>query len=328
MLAPPRVRSAFRPLAALIVKRIGFGFSTLAIVSAIVFFAVYLLPGDLAEEILGQARTPEAVANIRAELGLERPPIARYVDWISGVLRGDFGRSLANGRPIAELAGARLLNTLFLAGFAAIVSIPMSLILGVVAALYRERLIDRAINVAALMAISLPEFFIAYLLIFLLTVEAGLLPSLATVGPDTPLGERVLRTTLPVVTLTLAVAAHVIRLTRAAIVNLLASSYIEMARLKGLTPWRVILRHALPNALAPIVNVVVLNLAYLIVGVVVVEVVFAYPGLGQLMVDSVSKRDVPVVQATCLIFASTYITLNLIADVLTMTFDPRLQHPQ
>ncbi|MBM3597283.1 MAG: ABC transporter permease [Alphaproteobacteria bacterium] len=310
----------------MIVKRIGLGFVTLAVVSAVVFFAVYLLPGDLAEEILGQAATPETVANIRRELGLDRPPIERYVDWITGLLSGDFGRSLANGRPIAELAGMRLVNTLYLAGFAAAVSIPLSLTLGIVAALYREKLIDRSINVAALTAISLPEFFIAYILIFALTVKAGWLPSLATVSADTPLGERMFRSILPVLTLTLAVAAHVMRLTRAAIVNLLASPYIEMARLKGLKPWRVILRHALPNALAPIINVVVLNLAYLIVGVVVVEVVFAYPGLGQLMVDSVGKRDVPVVQATCLFFASTYIMLNLVADVATIAADPRLLH--
>lgn len=310
----------------MIVKRIGLGFVTLAVVSAVVFFAVYLLPGDLAEEILGQAATPETVANIRRELGLDRPPIERYVDWITGLLSGDFGRSLANGRPIAELAGMRLVNTLYLAGFAAAVSIPLSLTLGIVAALYREKLIDRSINVAALTAISLPEFFIAYILIFALTVKAGWLPSLATVSADTPLGERMFRSILPVLTLTLAVAAHVMRLTRAAIVNLLASPYIEMARLKGLKPWRVILRHALPNALAPIINVVVLNLAYLIVGVVVVEVVFAYPGLGQLMVNSVGKRDVPVVQATCLFFASTYIMLNLVADVATIAADPRLLH--
>lgn len=310
----------------MIVKRIALGFVTLAVVSAVVFFAVYLLPGDLAEEILGQAATPETVANIRRELGLDRPPIERYVDWITGLLSGDFGRSLANGRPIAELAGMRLVNTLYLAGFAAAVSIPLSLTLGIVAALYREKLIDRSINVAALTAISLPEFFIAYILIFALTVKAGWLPSLATVSADTPLGERMFRSILPVLTLTLAVAAHVMRLTRAAIVNLLASPYIEMARLKGLKPWRVILRHALPNALAPIINVVVLNLAYLIVGVVVVEVVFAYPGLGQLMVDSVGKRDVPVVQATCLFFASTYIMLNLVADVATIAADPRLLH--
>lgn len=310
----------------MILKRVGLGVLTLALVSGIVFFAVYLLPGDLAEELLGQARTPEAVENIRRDLGLDRPAGERYVTWISGVLTGDFGRSLANGVPIAQLIGTRLANTVFLAGFAAIVSIPLSLGLGVLAALYRGRPLDRSINVAALTAISLPEFFIAYVLIFLFSVQTGWLPSLAAVGPDTPLADRVLRTILPVMTLTLAVAAHVMRLTRAAIVNLMASPYIEMARLKGLTPARIVLHHALPNALAPIVNVVVLNLAFLIVGVVVVEVVFAYPGLGQLMVDAVAKRDVPVVQATCLIFASTYIVLNLVADVLTIALDPRLLH--
>lgn len=315
-----------QPLAAMILKRIGLGFVTLAIVSIIVFFAVYLLPGDLAEEILGQARTPEAVANIRRELGLDRPAGTRYLDWIGGVLTGDFGRSLASGRPIAELIGMRLLNTFFLAGFAAVVSMPLSLALGIIAALHRGRLIDRSINVAALAAISLPEFFVAYILIFVLSVEAGLMPSLATVGADTPLAERLYRTILPVMTLTFAVAAHVMRLTRAAIVNLIATPYIEMAHLKGLKPARIIVHHALPNALAPIINVVVLNLAYLIVGVVVVEVVFGYPGLGQLLVDSVSKRDVPVVQVVCLIFASTYIVLNLIADVLTIALDPRLMH--
>lgn len=314
------------PLASMILKRVGLGVLTLALVSGIVFFAVYLLPGDLAEELLGQARTPEAVENIRRDLGLDRPAGERYVTWISGVLTGDFGRSLANGVPIAQLIGTRLANTVFLAGFAAIVSIPLSLGLGVLAALYRGRPLDRSINVAALTAISLPEFFIAYVLIFLFSVQTGWLPSLAAVGPDTPLADRVLRTILPVMTLTLAVAAHVMRLTRAAIVNLMASPYIEMARLKGLTPARIVLHHALPNALAPIVNVVVLNLAFLIVGVVVVEVVFAYPGLGQLMVDAVAKRDVPVVQATCLIFASTYIVLNLVADVLTIALDPRLLH--
>lgn len=315
-----------RPLAAMILKRVGLGFVTLAIVSFIVFFAVYLLPGDLAEEILGQARTPETVANIRHELGLDRPAGTRYVEWIGGVLTGDFGRSLASGRSIAELTASRVVNTFFLAGFAAAISLPLSLALGLVAALYRGRLADRSINVAALTAISLPEFFVAYILILALSVKAGLVPSLASVNPDTPLAERFYRTILPVITLTLAVAAHVIRLTRAAIVNLMANPYIEMARLKGLKPSRIIVHHALPNALAPIINVVVLNLAYLIVGVVVVEVVFGYPGLGQLLVDAVAKRDIPVVQTTCLIFASTYIVLNLIADVLTIALDPRLLH--
>ncbi len=311
------------PLTSMIVSRLGLGVMTLVAVSAVVFFSMALLPGDIAQQMLGQAGTPEAVANIRHDLGLDRPIGQRYVSWMSGVLHGDFGRSLASGRPIAQIAKGRLVNTLFLASFAAIVSVPLSVGLGILAALYRRRPVDTAINVFTLLAISFPEFLIAYLLIYLFTVEARWAPSLAVVGTDTPLPERLHKTVLPVMTLTLAVAAHMTRLTRAAIVNVLASPYIEMAHLKGLSAWRVIVRHALPNALGPIISVVVLNLAYLIVGVVVVEVVFTYPGLGQLMVDSVSKRDVPVVQASCLIFAATYITLNLVADVASMIFDPR-----
>jgi peptide/nickel transport system permease protein len=307
----------------MIVSRLGLGVMTLVAVSAVVFFSMALLPGDIAQQMLGQAGTPEAVANIRYDLGIDRPIGQRYVSWMSGVLHGDFGRSLASGRPIAQIAKGRLVNTLFLASFAAIVSVPLSVGLGILAALYRRRPVDTAINVFTLLAISFPEFLIAYLLIYLFTVEARWAPSLAVVGTDTPLPERLHKTVLPVMTLTLAVAAHMTRLTRAAIVNVLASPYIEMAHLKGLSAWRVIVRHALPNALGPIISVVVLNLAYLIVGVVVVEVVFTYPGLGQLMVDSVSKRDVPVVQASCLIFAATYITLNLVADVASMIFDPR-----
>lgn len=316
------------PIARMILQRLALGAATLLVVSAVIFFAVYLLPGDLAEELLGQARTPETVAALRADLGLDRPAGERYLEWLGGALQGDFGKSLSNGRPIGELIGSRTTNTFLLAAMAAVVCMPISLGLGILAALYRDKAFDRGINVVALTAISLPEFFVAYLLIFWLTVQTGWLPSLASVGPETPWAERLEKSILPVLTLTLAVAAHVMRLTRAAIVNLLASPYIEMARIKGVRPWRVITRHALPNALAPIVNVVMLNMAYLIVGVVVIEVVFTYPGLGQLMVDSVSKRDVPVVQATCMIFAAVYIVLNLVADVLTIVFDPRQLHPR
>jgi peptide/nickel transport system permease protein len=308
----------------MILNRLGLGVMTLVTVSAVVFFSMALLPGDIAQQMLGQAGTPEAVANIRHDLGLDRPIGQRYLSWMSAVLHGDFGRSLASGRPIADIARSRLTNTLFLASFAAVISIPLSVGLGIVAASHRGRPMDTAINLFTLIAISLPEFLIAYLLIYLFTVKAGWAPSLAVIGADSPLSERLHKTLLPVMTLTLAVAAHMTRLTRAAIVNVLSSAYIEMARLKGLHPWRIILRHALPNALGPIINVVVLNLAYLIVGVVVVEVVFTYPGLGQLMVDSVSKRDVPVVQASCLIFAATYIALNLLADLLSILCDPRL----
>jgi len=312
----------------LLVQRLGLGLLSLFAVSVIIFLAVGLLPGDLAEAMLGQSATPETLAAMRAQLGLEDPAITRFWRWLAACLQGDLGLSIANGRPIAELIGARLGNTVFLAVFAALVSVPLALLSGVLAALYRNSWLDRLLNAGALSAASLPEFFIAYLLILLFSVKLGWLPSLSSVSVDTPFWQRLLATILPMLTLSLVVIAQMMRMTRAALINLLASPYIEMARLKGITPARIIVKHALPNALAPIINVVALNLAYLIVGVVVVEVVFVYPGLGQLLVDSVAKRDIPVVQACSLIFAATYIALNTLADVLSIASNPRLMQPK
>ena len=307
-------------------QRLLLGLLTLFVVSVIIFASLELLPGDLAEEILGQSATPETVAAFRKELGLDRPAVTRYVEWLGGAVQGDFGKSLANQRQISDLIAARLGNTLFLAGYAAVLAIPLAVALGLLAALYRNSWFDRGVNVFTLSSISTPEFFVAYILILWLSVQAGIFPSISNVSPDSAFGDRMVRTLLPALTLTLVVTAHMMRMTRAAIINLLASPYIEMARLKGITRSRIIVKHALPNALAPIINVIALNLAYLITGVVVVEVVFVYPGLGQLMVDSVSKRDITVVQACCLIFAAAYILLNLLADVLSIATNPRLMH--
>ncbi|MEL6765678.1 MAG: ABC transporter permease [Pseudomonadota bacterium] len=306
-------------------SRIALGFVTLFIISLIIFGALELLPGDLAEEILGQAATEETVAAFRRELGLDQPAYVRYFDWLGGAIVGDFGNSLANGRPVAELISGRLGNTLFLAALSALIAVPLSLFLGILAALFRNSLYDRAVNVFTLSSISFPEFFVAYILIYFLA-QSGLFPSMSNISDDMGLMERVYRSFLPALTLTLVVTAHMMRMTRAAIINLLASPYIEMARLKGVKPARIILQHALPNALAPIINVIALNLAYLITGVVVVEVVFVYPGMGQLMVDSVAKRDVTVVQSCALIFALAYVALNLLADILSTLSNPRLVH--
>ena len=312
----------------MIAQRLGLGLITLIIVSLIIFSGVELLPGDLAEAILGQAATPETVAAFRKELNLDLPAHERYFTWLWGMLQGDMGKSLANQREISELIGVRLSNTIFLALEAATVAVPLSVILGVLAALYRNSWYDRLVNVFTLTSISFPEFFVAYILILVLSVNLGWFPSLSNVTVDMPFWDRVYKVSLPALTLTLVVVAHMMRMTRAAIINLLASPYIEMANLKGISRSRIITRHALPNALAPIINVIVLNLAYLITGVVVVEVVFVYPGLGQLLVDSVAKRDIPVVQASSLIFAATYILLNLTADVLSILTNPRLMHPK
>lgn len=309
-------------------QRVTLGIFSLFAVSVIVFLAVGLLPGDIAEAILGQSATPETVAALRAQLGMDQTPLVRFFHWFGQLLQGDLGVSLANQRPISELVATRLGNTLFLAALAALISVPIALCLGVLAALYRNSWFDRMMNTTALSAVSFPEFFVAYLLILLFSIKLGWLPSLSNITPDSSLRELLVSSILPVVTLSLVVIAQMMRMTRAALINLLASPYIEMARLKGIRPARIIFHHALPNALAPIVNVVALNLAYLVVGVVVVEVVFVYPGLGQLLVDSVAKRDIPVVQVCCLIFAVTYISLNTLADVLAIASNPRLMHPR
>ncbi len=309
----------------MILTRVALGIGLLFIVSLVIFWATELLPGDLATQILGQGATPETVAALREQLGLNDPAPLRYWNWLTGALTGDFGVSLANGRPISELIGARLGNTVFLALYAAALSVPIALTLGILSALWRNSVFDRVANAGALGAISLPEFFVAYILVLWLA-QTGFFPSMVRINTTTTFGDRLYMTFLPALTLTLVVTAHMMRMTRAAIINLMASPYIEMARLKGLSPLRIVLRHALPNALAPIINVVALNLAYLITGVVVVEVVFVYPGLGQLMVDAVSNRDIAVVQAIALIFAAAYIGLNLIADVLSTVTNPRLMY--
>ncbi len=309
-------------------QRIALGLLTLFVISLLIAFGVELLPGDLAQEILGQGATPEGLRVLRLQLGLDTPPHIRYLDWLGGMVTGDMGLSLANKRPIAELIGPRLSNTLFLGGFAAMIAIPIALTLGILAALYRNSLYDRGVNIFTLTSISFPEFFIAYILILFFAIKLGWFPGISNISSELTFIEKLYRTLLPAASLTLVVVAHMMRMTRTSIINLLSSPYIEMARLKGIKPLRIITRHALPNALAPIVNVIAINLAYLVVGVVIVEVVFVYPGLGQLLVDSVSKRDVPVVQACSMIFASVYILLNLSADIISIVTNPRLLYPR
>ena len=295
-----------------------------------------MLPGDFGEAILGQRALPETVAAFRRELGLDQPAYIRYLDWAGGMLTGDFGQSFSGrnssgmdrSRTVMDLLDERLKNTLFLATMTAIVAVPLSLFLGITAALYRNSLYDRVINATTLTTISTPEFFVAYILILFFASLWGIFPSLANVDPRDTFDERLYKTILPALTLTLVIVAHMMRMTRAAIINLLASPYIEQARLKGISSTQVILRHALPNAWAPIATVIAFNLAYLVVGVVVVEVVFVYPGVGQLMVDAVRTRDIPVVQACAVIFAGTYIILNLIADIIGIITNPRLLHPR
>jgi peptide/nickel transport system permease protein len=318
-----------------VLQRLGLGVVTLLVVSIIISGAMALLPSDFAQSILGQAATPDTVKAFREEIGLDRSPVVRYVDWLGGIVKGDFGTSYAGAggqggsrRAVSDLIAPRLKNTLFLAAMTAVVAVPLALILGMLAALYRNSVFDRTVNVVTLTSISSPEFFLAYVLMLFFVAQWHVFPALAKVDATTPFFERVYRCSLPALTLLLVIVAHMMRMTRAAIINLLASPYIEMARLKGISPRQIIFRHALPNAWAPIANVIAINLAYLVVGVVIVEVVFVYPGIGKLMVDSVIRKDIPVVQGCALIFAATYILLNLAADIVSIVTNPRLLHPR
>lgn len=312
----------------LVAQRLSLGVVLLFAVSILIFVGTQILPGDVAQSILGQSATPQAVANLRAELGLDQPAYVRYFHWLWGLLHGDLGTALSNGQPIGPEIADRLLNTLFLAFWAAAVSVPISIILGLIAVRHKNGIIDKLISASTLAAISLPEFFIGYLLIYFVAVKLGWFTSVSTVFPNMPFLQRMNAIALPAATLTLVVLAQMMRMTRAAILNVMQSAYIETAELKGLSRSAIIWRHAFPNAIAPIVNVVMLNMAYLVVGVVVVEVIFVYPGMGQYLVDHVAKRDVPVVQDCGLIFAAVYIGLNMLADIVAIASNPRLRHPK
>jgi peptide/nickel transport system permease protein len=322
-----RLRERF-PLLALIFERLVLSVILLFAVSILIFGGLQALPGDFATTYLGQSATPQAVANIREELGLNRPVTTRYAEWLGNALHGDFGTSWASKNSVSEQIGNRLGNSLFLAAFAAIIAVPLAVGLGMLSVHFRNRLPDKIINVISLAAISLPEFFIGYLLIYFFAVKFGIATFPATVYAEMGFLERLQTIALPTAALVLVVLAHMMRMTRAAILSVMSSAYMETAELKGLSAFRAIVKHAAPNALAPIINVVALNLAYLVVGVVVVEVVFVYPGMGQYMVDAVTVRDMPVVQACGLIFAAVYILLNMVADILAIVANPRLRHPR
>ena len=314
------------PVLKLVVQRLALGLVLLLAVSAVIFLGIEALPGDTAQAILGQAATEVSLANLREKLGLNEPALTRYFVWLWAALHGDLGVALTNGVDIATAIGQRFGNTLFLAGYAALIAIPLAVGLGIYSAINEGKLSDKLSNILTLVAISLPEFFIAYLLIIAMAVNVDWFPSLSTVVKGMPLSERLYQSTLPAITLTLLVAAHMLRMTRSSVLSIMSTPYIEMAFLKGAKRRRVIIRHALPNAAAPIITVVALNMAYLVVGVVVIEAVFVYPGLGQLMVDAVSKRDVPVIQACGLVFATVFVVLNTLADVLVILVNPRLRN--
>ncbi|MGH6638389.1 MAG: ABC transporter permease [Polaromonas sp.] len=312
----------------LVLRRGALGIATLAAAAVLIFVGTELLPGDVAQAILGQSATPEALAVLRRDLGLDQPGHVRFGKWVWGILHGDLGRSLANQIAVSELIADRLANTMILAAAAALVAVPLSLILGLVSALYHDRLVDRAASGVSLLFVSFPEFLIGYLMMFVFAIKLGWLPPLSMISEGATTVEWLQVLALPVATLTAVTTAHTMRLARTAIVSVLSADYIQMAELKGLAPFRITLRHAVPNAMSPILSIVMLTLAYLVVGVVVVEAVFNFPGMGKLMVDAVAFRDLPLVQACGLVFCAVFVVLNFLADFLSIVTNPRLRHPR
>jgi peptide/nickel transport system permease protein len=321
--------AGINPVVLLLLQRLGIGLVVIICISALLFIGLEALPGDFAQAFLGQSATPEAVANIRKDLGLNEPVITRYLDWLGGVATGDFGHSWANKASVNDQLFKRLYNTLFLASVAAVFAVPIAVGLGMIAVFFRNKLPDHLINILSLAAISMPEFFIGYLFIFFFALILGIGDG-PPIIPSASAGffANVQLVALPAATLVVVTLAHMMRMTRAAILNIMDSAYIETAELKGVNMMTIIRKHAAPNAIAPIINVVALNLAYLVVGVVVVEVIFAYPGMGQYFVDAVQVRDMPVVQACGVVFAGVYVILNMLADIGAIVANPRLMHPK
>ncbi len=309
-------------------RRIWIGFATMVVVSVIVFVMTSILPGDVAQIVLGQSATPETLAALRAELGLDQPAYIRYFQWLGDMFTGDLGTSKAGGAAISDLIGGRFANTMLMAGFVALISIPISIFLGLWAAMHPGTWLDRFVTFGTLATISVPEFFIATLMVLILAVNLNWLPSTALLRDEMTFFELISGLAMPIITLVIVVSAQMIRMTRAGILNVMSSPYIEMAILKGVARRRIILRHAFFNAIGPIINVIALNLAYLVSGVVIVETIFAYPGLAKLMIDGVQTRDLPLVQACAMIFCGTYVILILIADIGSIVSNPRLRHPK
>ena len=309
----------------LVVNRLGLGVVTLLIVSMVVFVITSLLPGDAAQELLGQEATPETLAALRAQFGLDQPAHLRYLNWLGGLVVGNPGISLVNGMEVDELIASRLPNTLSLAAVTAAVSVPLALTIGILSAMYRGSVFDRYTNMLAVCAVSVPEFLIATMAVLIFAVKLGWLSALSRTVDVDSFGDVLRVYAMPVLTLCCVLVAQMARMTRAAVIDQLSAPYVEMAMLKGAGPIRVVLKHALPNAIGPIANAVALSLSYLLGGVIVVESIFNYPGIATLMVYAVVTRDMPLVQACVMLFCLGYLILVLIADLCAIFANPRLR---
>jgi len=313
-------------LVKLLVQRIGLACLSLLAVSVLVFAITGVLPGDAAQEQLGQEATPESLAALRAQMGLDVPAHQRYLGWLGGLVRGDLGVSSTTQLPVAELIASRLPNSLLLAAVTALFSVPIALALGISAAVWRGSWFDRAASTGAVAVVSVPEFLVATLAVLIFAVQLKWLPALSYLSSIESLGQLLRAFAMPVLTLTCVIVAQMMRMTRAAVIDQLEAPYIEMVQLKGASPLRTVLAHALPNAVGPIANAVALSLSYLLGGVIIVETIFNYPGIAKLMVDGVSQRDMPLVQTCAMIFCAGYLILVTAADICGIVANPRLRH--
>jgi peptide/nickel transport system permease protein len=327
--APARLsltRLVWRGIPGFVLRRILLGLVTLFVVSVVVFAATQALPGDPARAILGRTATPDSLAALRKQLHLGQPALQQYSHWLGGFVRGDLGDSLAANQPVTTLLGKRLENSAVLVLLAALISTPLAIVLGAVSARRRDGPFDHATSIVMLALAALPEFVLGIGLVVLLgTTVFTVLPAVSLIPPDESPWSHVKELVLPTLTLVLAVAPYTARIMRASMVEVLESDYVEMARLKGIGEQRVVWRHAVPNAIAPTIQVTALNLAYLAGGIVVVEYVFGYAGIGSALVDAVHNRDVPVVQALAMLIAAVYVALNVLADVASILVSPRLR---
>ena len=311
-----------------ILRRTAAGIATLFLVSILVFIGTSVLPGDVAQILLGQMATPETLAALRAKLGLDQPAHIRYFQWLGDLLSGDLGISKAGGSTISSIIQGRLSNTVWLAALVALIAIPVSLALGLLTAMYPGTRLDRTVTFCTLSLISVPEFLVATCLVLILAVHLRWLPSIAYMSGNETGWQLIKAMAMPILTLVIVVSAQIIRMTRATVLNVMSSPYIEMAILKGVPRRRIILRHALRNAMGAFVNVIALNMAWLISGIVIVETIFAYPGLAKLMIDAVQIRDLPLVQAIAMIFCTSYVVLIFVADMASILSNPRIRHPK
>ncbi|HCA92569.1 MAG TPA: ABC transporter permease [Alphaproteobacteria bacterium] len=310
-------------LARLILIRVATASGVLLAISILLFFAIETLPGDLASETASRFTPEDQIAFAREQLGLNAHPVRRYLAWIGAAARGDFGTSFYSRGDIAPMLAERLGNTALLAGFAAAMAIPAGFVAAVISVIARGGIFDRGMTVVSLAVISMPEFLIAYLLMTVFVVIYPVFPAHTIFYDDMARSSRLAAMVLPAATLAVVGFAPVLRISRASLINVLASGYVETARLKGLPIWRIVLVHALPNALPPIINMVVLLIAHFLVGAFIVEQIFSYPGIGKAMIAAVKFRDIPLVLATGLVFAVFFVTLNLLADVISLLVTPR-----